>query len=118
MSVSSPVSTVAITDYRAIELEDWGPLAEATGAPMGTAGKKLWTGDGVLEVGLWECEPGPSRWRFETNESITMLAGRMTVTEDGGDSYVIAAGDSAVFPLGWTGTWDIEEKVFKVYTAF
>ncbi|GHE76493.1 cupin [Amycolatopsis deserti] len=118
MTHTSSVPTVVLTDARSVELEDWGPLPEATGEPMRTAGKKLWTGEGVLEVGLWECAPGPSRWVFETNESITMLEGRMTVTEDGGESYEIKAGDSAVFPLGWTGTWDIHETVFKVYTAF
>ncbi|GAB3562545.1 cupin domain-containing protein [Amycolatopsis endophytica] len=118
MTHTSSVPTVVLTDARAIELEDWGPLPEATGEPMRTAGKKLWTGDGVLEVGLWECAPGPSRWVFETNESVTVLEGRMTVTEDGGRTYEIKAGDSAVFPLGWAGTWDIHETVFKVYTAF
>ncbi|MBG6095828.1 cupin domain-containing protein [Nocardioides luteus] len=118
MTTTPSIPTVVITDARDIELEDWGPLPEATGAPMRTAGKKLWEGDGVLEVGLWECEPGPSRWVFETNESITMLSGRMVVTEDGGELYEIKAGDSAVFPRGWTGLWDIKETVFKVYTAF
>lgn len=118
MPVTSPVSTVAITDVTNIDLEDWGPLPEATGAPMATAGKKLWTGEGVLEVGLWRCEPGPSRWLFETNESITVISGRMTVTEDGGTAQVIAAGDSAVFSRGWTGVWEIEDTILKVYTVF
>ncbi|MCX2963192.1 cupin domain-containing protein [Gordonia aquimaris] len=115
---SVTTSTVLINDAEKIELEDWGPLPEATGEPMSTAGKVLWKGEGPLEAGLWKCAPGPSRWLFETNESITVLTGRMTVTEDSGGSYVIAAGDSAVFPKGWSGTWDIEETIFKVYTAF
>jgi uncharacterized protein len=62
------------------ELEDWGPLEEATGAPMSTA--------------------------------------RMTVTPDGGAATEIAAGDVAVFPRGWSGTWDIHETVRKVYAIF
>lgn len=118
MPYISSAPTVVITDARSIELEDWGPLPEATGDPMATAGKTLWTGGGVLEVGLWKCAPGPSRWVFETNESITMLAGRMTVTEDDGESFEVKAGDSAVFPKGWSGTWDIHDTVLKVYTAF
>jgi uncharacterized cupin superfamily protein len=116
-SSASAVTTV-ISDANSIDLEDWGPLPEATAAPMATAGKKLWTGEGILEVGLWKCAPGPSRWVFETNESITMLEGRMTVTEDDGTVYDIAAGDSAVFAKGWSGTWDIHETVLKVYTVF
>lgn len=111
-------SAVIVTDPNAYQLEDWGPLPEATGAQMATAGKKLWTGDGIREVGLWQCAPGPSRWVFETNETITMLSGRMTVTEEGGEPYEVKAGDNAVFPKGWTGTWDIHDTVLKVYTVF
>lgn len=114
-----PATTaVKVSDVEAIELDDWGPLPEATGEPMATAGKKLWTGEGDNEVGIWRCAPGPSRWHFETNESITVIAGCMTVTDDEGDSTVIAAGDSAVFPRGWSGTWDIHDTVLKVYTVF
>lgn len=112
------ITTVLLTEPHNVELEDWGLLAEATGQPMRTAGKRLWTGEGDAEFGLWRCEPGPSYWVFETNESITVLQGRMTVTEDGGEPFEIAAGDSAFFPRGWAGSWKITEAVFKVYTAF
>lgn len=117
-SSTSSETTVIVSDVSAVELEDWGPLPEATGEPMPTAGKKLWTGEGIHEVGIWQCAPGPSRWVFETNETITMVAGRMTVTEEGGQPYEVKAGDNAVFPKGWTGTWDIHETVLKVYTVF
>jgi uncharacterized cupin superfamily protein len=40
------------------------------------------------------------------------------VTPDGGEASVIGAGDMAVFPKGWTGTWDIHETVRKVYSIF
>ena len=42
----------------------------------------------------------------------------MTVTPDGGEPTEIAAGDVAVFPRGWAGTWDIHETVRKVYAIF
>jgi hypothetical protein len=45
------------------ELEDWGPLAEATGQPMQTRGLDIWQDeDQGLEVGVWECTSGPSYW--------------------------------------------------------
>ena len=50
------------------DLEDWGPLAEATGEPMQTSGTTLWS-DGDQEVGVWECTPGPSYWTLETHEA-------------------------------------------------
>ena len=40
------------------ELEDWGPLEEATGEEMTTSGLTLWQ-DGDQEAGVWECTPGP-----------------------------------------------------------
>jgi uncharacterized cupin superfamily protein len=67
------------------ELEDWGPLEEATGEPMQTAGLTLWQ-DGDREIGVWECDPGPSYWKLETH--------------------------------GWAGTWQIHEKIRKVYVIF
>ena len=58
------------------DLEDWGPLAEATGDPMTTSGVTTWA-HGDLEVGV-----------------------------------------SAVFPLGWAGTWQIHETIRKLYVLF
>lgn len=48
-SSQSALSTVLIRDVESLELDDWGPLPEATGEPMATEGKKLWTGEGIDE---------------------------------------------------------------------
>jgi uncharacterized cupin superfamily protein len=40
------------------ELEDWGPLEEATGKPMATHGVEMWV-DGDKSAGIWQCTPGP-----------------------------------------------------------
>ena len=99
-------------------LEDWGPLAEATGEAMTTSGTTIWSGEGDQEAGVWECTPGPSRWKLETSEFVHILAGRMTVTPDGGEPTEIGPGDTAVFPVGWAGTWQIHEPIRKVYVLF
>ena len=99
------------------DLEDWGPLAEATGEPMQTSGITLWS-DGDQEVGVWECTPGPSRWTLETHEAVYILAGRMTVTPDGGAPQEVGTGDCAVFPRGWSGTWQIHETIRKLYVIY
>ena len=101
----------------AADLEDWGPLAEATGEPMQTTGKTLWA-DGDQEVGVWECTPGPSHWTLETNEAVYILSGRMTVTPDDGRPQDIGPGDTAVFPRGWQGSWQIHETIRKLYVLF
>ncbi len=113
--------TTDLTPYLAAaataELEDWGPLAEATGEQMQTSGLTLWS-DGDQEAGVWECTPGPSYWKLETNEVVHILAGRMTVTPEGGEPRDVGAGDIAVFPRGWSGTWQIHDTIRKVYAIF
>jgi uncharacterized cupin superfamily protein len=104
------------------ELEDWGPLAEATGpgpdgTEMTTRGVTLWK-DGDNEVGVWECTPGPSYWTLESHEFVHILTGWMTVTPEGGQPTEVRAGDIATFPRGWAGTWQIHEPIRKVYVLF
>jgi uncharacterized protein len=112
------------------KLEDWGPLDEATGEPMQTSGTTIWSADSDAgagagqeggasqEAGVWECTPGPSRWTLEQNEFVHILSGRMTVTPDGGEASEIGPGDTAVFPRGWAGTWQIHETIRKLYVLF
>jgi uncharacterized protein len=101
------------------DLVDWGPLDEATEHPMATAGLTVWSaGDDLTESGIWECAPGPSRWELETNEFVHVLSGKMTVTPDGGEPVELGPGDTALFPSGWAGTWDIAETLRKLYVIF
>ena len=114
---SSTMLTPYVASATTADLEDWGPLEEATGPAMATWGVTLWE-DGDASAGIWECEPGPSRWLLETHEVIHLVAGRMTVQPDGGAAVEMSAGDVAVFPKGWSGTWEIHEKLRKVYAIF
>ena len=113
---STPAPTVH--DALRAELEDWGPLEEATGPEMHTSGLTLWGGEDGADTGIWECTPGPSRWELETNELVHVLAGSMTVTPDGEEPFEVGAGDAVLFPRGWSGTWDIHATLRKVYAIF
>jgi uncharacterized protein len=84
---------------------------------MPTSGVTLWA-DGDQEAGVWACAPGPSHWTLEANEFVHILGGRMTVTPDGGEPAELGAGDTALFPKGWTGTWQLHEPVRKLYVLF
>jgi hypothetical protein len=68
--VTHAVLTPIIAKAADADLEDWGPLDEATGEEMATHGVELWVDD------------------------------------------------MAVFPKGWTGTWELHETVRKVYSIF
>ena len=113
----STITTALLANATDAELEDWGPLEEATGDPMATHGLEMWVVGGK-SAGIWQCTPGPSYWVQDENEVIYVLSGRMTVTPDGGEPAEVKAGDVAVFPTGWKGTWDIHETVRKVYSIF
>lgn len=115
-TVSAPFLGGATTRQ---DLEDWGPLEEATGPEMHTAGLTLWKDEETgSETGIWECTPGPSRWSLETNELVHVLTGSMTVTADGKEPAEVGSGDVVMFPKGWQGTWDIHETLRKVYAIF
>ena len=111
------MTTPHVTDALHAELQDWGPLEEATGPEMTTSGLEVWV-DGDCSGGIWQCTPGPSHWTLETHEVIHLVSGRMTVTPDGGEATEFGAGDMAVFPKGWSGSSDIHETVRKVFAIF
>jgi uncharacterized cupin superfamily protein len=116
------IDTTVLSAAATAELEDWGPLEEATSedTPMQTHGLTMWTGPegSGQETGIWQCTAGPSYWVQEENEFIYILSGSLTVTPDGGKPATFGAGDSAMFPRGWRGTWDLHETVRKVYAIF
>lgn len=116
------VDTTVLSAAATAELEDWGLLEEATSdeVPMQVHGLTMWTGPegSGQETGIWQCTPGPSYWVQEENEFIYLLSGSLTVTPDGGKPVTFGAGDSAMFPRGWRGTWDLHETVRKVYVVF
>ena len=126
MTDAQPViDTAFLAAAATAELEDWGPLDEATSAdiPMSARGLTIWSapdesGDSRAEAGIWECTAGPSYWVQEENEVIYVLSGTLTVTPDGGEPTDIGPGDVAVFPLGWKGAWQLHETVRKVYVIF
>ncbi len=102
------------------DLEDWGPLEEAIGPEMSTSGITLWKNEEEQETGIWVCTAGPSHWTLETNEFVHILSGSMTVTADGdgAEPVKLVAGDTILFPVGWSGTWEIHETLRKLYVIF
>ena len=116
------IDTTVLSAAATADLEDWGPLEEATSEdiPMQTHGLEMWTGPegSGQSTGIWQCTAGPSYWVQEENEFIYIISGSLTVTPDGGKPATFGAGDCAMFPRGWRGTWDLHETVRKVYVLF
>jgi uncharacterized cupin superfamily protein len=75
----------------------------------------LWRSeDGKQANGIWECTPGTFTW-MHTDETATILAGRVTVTPEGGAPLELAAGDLAFFPEGTKSRWEIHETIRKSF---
>lgn len=77
------------------------------------------TEDRRIVSGIWESDPGRSRWEFRTRgEIIHVVSGRMVVVEDGGEPVELRAGSTAYFPIGWCGEWTVLERLRKVYVVY
>ena len=90
MTDAAPVIDTALLAAAATaDLEDWGPLEEATSRGHPDVDPRADHLGGRLtsrapRPGIWECTAGPSYWVQEENEVIYVLSGRLTVTPDGG----------------------------------
>ena len=69
-----------------------------------------------LSSGVWVATAGS----FRSNcagyvEFCHILEGRCRVVDPDGTSHSFAAGDSFVLPEGFTGHWEVDERVKKVF---
>ena len=98
-------------------LDDTGPRAGAdSGTPM--TWLRVLHDAGPLNVGIWECTPGGwSITNRPTTEIVHILRGSARITDASGAVRVLTAGSVCVLPMGWSGRWDIDETVRKVYVT-
>ena len=71
--------------------------------------------DKKVSSGLWSCEPGNFTWTFTWDEFIRVIEGEVTITEDGGKTYTLRAGDLAHFPLGLATRWNVSKTIRKFF---
>ena len=96
------------------------PSAEPlTGEILTRSAVPFTSDDNRILSGVWECEPGTSRWEFlDRGEIIHVISGRMTVTRDGADAVELTPGTSAIFPIGWQGIWTVHDTLRKVFVVY
>ena len=68
-----------------------------------------------LYCGTWRSTPGKWIIRYDEWEYCRILSGHSVITEDGGASHDLKAGDSFILRPGFTGTWDVIETTTKEY---
>jgi uncharacterized cupin superfamily protein len=81
-------------------------------AALATASRALF--EGALEVGLWEAGPGTDT-DVEVDELFLVLAGTGTVAFEDGSSIALAPGVLVRLREGDRTTWEITERLRKVY---
>jgi uncharacterized protein len=73
--------------------------------------------DERVEIGVWKCTPGSFTTFWDGRmESIQVLAGDGTLTEEDGTRHELTPGAFIVMEAGARGTWEIRETLMKSYT--
>ena len=111
---------VMASDSPRIALVDSSTPTEALLAKPGTyLGEKFTfedehSGDVLVRVGVWEAGAGKTVIEnFPFTEYVLMISGSVIVTEKDGTSRKFVAGDTFVIPKGWSGDWDVQERMKK-----
>lgn|GEM_PF-1271539 len=70
--------------------------------------------EGPYAVGVWSVEPGEFDLPYGATEFVTILEGRVVVTQ-GGQSQELGPGDTFFTPKGETVRWKVLEKLKKAF---
>ena len=103
-------------DTTAVEPEQGSPAEERliSGEPRFTT----WNLDeapGGIYAGVWEATPGKWRIEYDEWEFCHILTGVSVISEDGGETRTVTAGDSFILKPGFKGSWEVLETTRKEY---
>lgn len=120
MSAAPPIASI-LADQSTLTgpLTPTGPRVGADQGEPETAIRVIYVSpDGRISVGIWACTPGG--WSIvdrPDTETIHLLEGRARITDADGTVHTLTPGSTIVLPRGWSGRWDIEEAVRKLYVT-
>ncbi len=95
------------------DIPGWVPIE---GSPRMTTHILHAAPDGTTLAGLWECTPGSYHATYAAAEFVHLIAGRITITPEGGTPVTVVAGDAFVVAATFKGVWKIEETVRKHFS--
>ncbi len=84
------------------------------GAP--TTGLAVLLETDSAEIGVWEMTPGTAT-DDEADEVFVVLAGRATLTIDGGTPLELSPGATVQLTVGMRTLWVVHETLRKIYVA-
>lgn len=69
----------------------------------------------VDKWGKWECDVKKFDWVYDEKEMFYVLEGKARVKTEDGEELEFGKGDLVTFPQGVKCTWDVKERIKKVY---
>ncbi|WP_137937850.1 cupin domain-containing protein [Chitinivorax sp. B] len=87
------------------------------GNPQRTTWHHFTSADGIMDCGIWACEPGIWQIAFSDNkdEFFCVIEGVVRLHDANGQVTEVRAGESAVIPAGFIGQFEVVEAVCKYY---
>ena len=70
---------------------------------------------GVDKWPTWESEVRKFDWEYDDEETFYVHEGKVKVTTSDGEEVEFGKGDLVTFPKGVRCTWDVKERIRKVY---
>ncbi len=99
-------------------LEEYPAMAaeEVLEGGSGQRGEVFFVGD-ELVVGVWEADASilAVTEPFDYDEFVTVLSGKLILTDEQGTAVEYLPGESAVIPKGFTGTWQMLGNYREIY---
>ena len=73
------------------------------------------TPDQLVSSGFWQCSPSKFTWEFTWDEFVCVIEGRVTISDNQGNTLTLGPGDVASFAKGLSTTWHVQEQVRKFF---
>ena len=106
------------------DLEPWPPIGELegtrvlSGAPQHFGRLDLGDYDTDHMLGIWECTEGTFEWTEVGDELQIIVKGRLRIIERDGTTHEFGPGDTFFTRKGEVMTWEVLERVRKVFFAY
>jgi uncharacterized cupin superfamily protein len=89
-----------------------------SGNPQASGRFDLGSGNDQHRMGIWSCSEGVFACTEQGDELQTIISGRLLLTRNDGESIECGPGDSIFTRKGERVTWEIKEKVTKVFFTY
>ena len=88
----------------------------------GTAPHKSWLNylgpDENSRFGIWQSDAGSWDITFDKDEYCLFTHGEAVLTDTDGNSRTVVAGDSVMFPAGYSANWDVQGTIKKIFLSY